>query len=89
VRVPPAAVGGQQVGQRGEQVVIAARAEFKHRDARGRVRHEHVQQPVAAVRRHARELRAVPGDVPDGLAVPGMDVDDLRLHLRSVAVDGD
>ena len=50
VPVPPAVVGRQQVGQGREQVVVAAGAGLDDRDAGRRVRHEHVQQPVAARR---------------------------------------
>jgi len=50
VRVPPALVGREQPGQGGQQIVVAARAQFQHRDAGGGMRHEYVQQPVAAIR---------------------------------------
>ena len=49
-------------------------------EARGGVRHEHVQQPVAPGRRRRREPRAFAGDIPDRLAPAGVDLDDLRLH---------
>src|SRR5262249_29875887 len=48
--------------------------------ARGRVRHEDVKQAVAPAGGGAGELRAFAGDVPDRLAAPGADFDDLRLH---------
>src|SRR5207247_1039186 len=80
VRMPPAVVGGQQVGQGGQQVVVAARAELDQRQARGRVGHEDVQQAVAPTGGGGGELGALAGDVPDRLAAPGADVDDLRLH---------
>src|SRR5439155_1319798 len=80
VRVPPVLVGGQQLGQGGQQVVVAARAELDQRDARGRVRYEDVQQAVAPAGGGAGEVGAFAGDVPDRLAPAGTDVDDLRLH---------
>jgi len=48
VRMLPPVVGGHQVRQHGQQVTVAARAELEHRDARRRMRDEHVQQAVAA-----------------------------------------
>ena len=68
VAVPPAVVGRQQVAERGEQVVVAARTGLDDRDAGGRMRDEHVQQPVAAP---GDEAGAVAGQVEDGLAGAG------------------
>src|SRR5271165_6117190 len=84
VRVPPAIVGGQQAAEGRQEVIVAARAEFDQRDARGRVRHEDVQQAVAALGGGAGERRAFAGDVPDRLPGPGTDFDDLRLHARII-----
>ena len=54
VPVPPAVVGGQQVPQRAQQVVVAARAGLDDRDAGRGVRDEERQQPVAAARPRTR-----------------------------------
>ena len=67
VPVPPPVVGRQQVPERGEQVVVAAGAGLEDRDPGGGVRHEQVQQAVAAVR---DVRRAVAGEVEDDLPAP-------------------
>jgi hypothetical protein len=60
VPVPPAPVAGEEDVELGEQVVVAAGAGLDDRDARRRVRHEHVQQPAGLA---AHELRALVGEV--------------------------
>ena len=64
VPVPPAVVGGEQVAQRREQVVVGARAGLDHRDPGGGVRHEQLQQAVALA---GDEPGAVVGDVEHDL----------------------
>ena len=71
VCVPPAVIGGQQVGQRGQQIVVAAGAELDHGYPGGGMRHEDMQQPVAASSGVGGELLALPGDVVHGLVATG------------------
>jgi hypothetical protein len=75
--VPPAVVGRQQVAQRGQQIVVAAGARLDDRDPRGRVRHEHLEQPVALA---ADELRTVASQVEDRLGPAGSVVALLGPH---------
>jgi hypothetical protein len=79
VLVLPAVVGRQQVVQRGEQVVVGAGTGLEDRDARGGVRHEHVQQPVVLA---LHERGAVPGQVVHHLARAGVDLQQLGPHGR-------
>src|SRR5258708_19286608 len=50
-------------GRRRQHVGVTSRAELDHRDARGRVRGEHVQQSIARPRRGAGELLELRRDV--------------------------
>ncbi len=59
VSMPPPVVGGQEVGQRREQVLVAAGAGLQDRESRGRVGYEQVQQPVAPCRRRTRPQSGV------------------------------
>ena len=68
MRVLPAVVGREQVAQRGEQVVVAARPGLDDGYPGRRVRHEQLQQPVAAP---GHELGTVAGEVADDLVVHG------------------
>ena len=77
VPVPPAVVGGQQVVERREQVVVAAGAGLEDRDARGGVRHEHVQQPVLLA---GDERGALPGQVVHDVAGAGADLERLATQ---------
>ncbi|OKI14744.1 hypothetical protein A6A25_14900 [Saccharothrix sp. CB00851] len=78
VPVPPPPVRGQQFAQRGQQVVVAARAGLQHRQARGRVRHPDVQQPVAV--HVGQEVLARAGEVVDDLGRAGADLDLFAAH---------
>ena len=64
-----------------EQVAVAAGAELDQRDPRRGVRHEDVQQPVAAARRGPGELGALAGDVLHGLAAAGVHLNHLAVHI--------
>src|SRR5258708_29644955 len=50
-------------GRRRQHVGVTSRAELDHRDARGRVRGEHVQQSIARTASGAGELLELRGDV--------------------------
>src|SRR4051794_38677033 len=84
VRVPPPVIRGQQIAERGEQVVVGPAAGLEDRDAGRRMRHEDVQQPVSA--RLACEPAALAADVADNLARSGLDLERLRLHPRHLTV---
>ena len=66
-------VAWQQAVQRGEQVVVRAGPDLDHDQARGRVRHEDRQQPVAAGGDLGDEPRALAGQVDQAAAAPGPD----------------
>jgi hypothetical protein len=76
VAVLPAVVGGEEGVQGGEEVVVAAGARLDDRDARGGMRDEDVEEPVAAGGRLPQELLAVGGQVDDPLRRTGGDVQD-------------
>src|SRR5690348_14628735 len=80
--MPPAVVRGQYLRQGGQQVGVAARPEFHQRQSGGGVRHEHVQQPVAALRRRGGERGAGGRDVVHALAPPGGDADYFAFHAK-------
>lgn len=73
VRVAPAVVGGQQVAEGGEQVLVASGAELKERDPGGGVGDEDMEQTVAAAL--AGEVRTRGRDVLDPLPSPGRHLD--------------
>ena len=77
VPVSPPVVGGQQVGQRGQQVLVAARTGLEDRDAGGRVRHEHVEQSVVAAPHEAGHLVS---QVQDDLVTSRVAGEGLRVH---------
>lgn len=57
VRMGPPGVSGEQPVERGKEIRLRARAQLEHGDARGGVRNEDVEQPVAegpAERPHVR-----------------------------------
>ena len=76
----PPVVGRQQVGEHGHQVAVAARAKLDHRDPGRRMRHEHVQQPVAAFGCLTGEVRALCRDVEHGVAATRVHPESLGLH---------
>ncbi len=77
VPVPVDVVGGQQPVDRVGEVGLAARARLDQRDAGGRVRHEHVQQPVAAAGAEAGRVGGQVGDEGGAAA----DLQLLAVHL--------
>ena len=79
VPVAPPVVRGQQVAQRGEQVGVAPRARLDHREARGRVRHPHGQQPSRAPAA-VEELLDLPVERDDRLVATGANLDHFGLH---------
>ncbi len=79
VAVAPPVVGGQQVAERGQQVVVTAGAGLDHRDPRGGVRHEEAEQPVAFA---GDERRAVAGEVEHRVLPAGPVAADLTAHGR-------
>ena len=66
VAVHPPVVGGQQVAQRRQQVLVGAGVQLEYGDADGGVRREHVEQPVTAA--VGREPTALGGNVRHDLA---------------------
>ena len=70
VPVPPAVVGGQQLPQRGEQIVVAAGARLDERDPGGGMRHEHIEQPVPPGGHLPQKPPALPGEVAHLRAQP-------------------
>src|SRR5215831_6449703 len=82
--MPPPVIGGQQVRKRREQVGVAAGTKLEQRHARRGVRHEDMQQPVAATRSRPGELRALAGDVPHRLPPAGSHPNDLALHSSRI-----
>ena len=68
VPVPPAVVRGEQVRERGEQVVVAARARLDDGDAGRRVGDEQVEQAVTPV---GHDVGAVAGQVEHAVGVAG------------------
>jgi hypothetical protein len=85
VPVLPPVVGGQQVGERVQQILVTAGAELEHRDARRGVRHEHMQQPFAAARRLAGEISALPGYIVYYSLIPGMHLENGGFHPERYA----
>lgn len=83
VRVPPAIVGGQQIAEGGQQIVVTARAEFDDRDTRRRVRDEDVQQSVT---RPVDERRALRREVEDDFRNSGPHIQHRALH-NSILLD--
>jgi hypothetical protein len=77
VAVLPPSVRRKKVFQRGKEVVVGAGACLDDRDARRGVRHEDVQQPVAAF---TDILRRVVGEVEHGSPGAGADGDHLAVH---------
>jgi hypothetical protein len=84
VAVAPPVVRGQQVAQRGEQVGVAPRAGLDHREARGRVRHPHRQQPLPRARRGEEPLD-LPVERDDRLVATGANLDHFGLHGPTLA----
>src|SRR5207245_2708583 len=83
VAVGPSVVGGEQVVQCGEQVRVAPGARLDHGEARRGVGDPYVEQAVAGAR-GAQERGDLAGEVDDGLAAAGPDLDQLAVHGRSV-----
>src|SRR5215510_11326511 len=82
--MPPPVIGGQQVRKRREQVGVAAGTKLEQRHARRGVRHEDMQQAVAATRSRPGELRALAGDVPHRLPPASSHPDYLALHSSRI-----
>lgn len=81
VAMLPPVVRWQQLLQRREQIVVAARAGFDDRDAGGGVWHEHVQQSALALGPDKR--RTVSSDVKDEVAGAGVVHPRIAAHTRS------
>ena len=86
VPVAPPSIGGQQLTQQGEQVGVTACPGLDHREARGGMRHPHVQQPIADAR-FLEERAALRGEVTHLLARPGLDAEFPGVHPKTVAAD--
>ena len=76
--VPPSIVRREQLVQRVQQVLLRATAGLHDRDAGGRVRHEHVRQPVATG--VADEVGYPAGDVGDAVAITRTHLERRGLH---------
>ena len=85
VPVPPAVVRGEQVRERGEQVVVAAGAGLEDREAGGGVRDEEVEQAVAPV---GHDVGAVAGQVEHAVGVAGAVAAGLGVHSPDRATSG-
>src|SRR5262249_56001895 len=83
-RSRPRFTGGQKAGGGGEQVGVAAGTKLEHPHARRGVRHEDMQQPVAAARSRPGELRALAGDVPHRLPPASSHPNYLALHSSRI-----
>jgi hypothetical protein len=79
VPVAPAVVGRQEVAQGGEQVVVGAGPGLDDREPGRRVRHEDVQEPVAAV---GDEVGRVAGQVEHDLLAARAVGAGLTVHGR-------
>src|SRR6266851_3623664 len=77
VAVDVTVVPWQQEAKALEEVLVAARAEFHHHEAGGGMGDRDVDQAIALA---LEERRHVAGDVEDGRAVPGGELDPLALH---------
>ena len=76
----------QQPVERGQQVVVRAGADLDDDEARGRVRHEDRQQPVAAVRTSADERRARAGQVDQSATAPRPDVSSRVVYGKMLRI---
>ena len=80
--VDPAIVAREQPIERLHEVLLRSRPELHDDDPAGRVRHEHVEQPVA---RAGDEALALARQVEQPAAPPGVDRQLERLHSTAVA----
>src|ERR1700759_3445998 len=78
----PAHVTRQQFLERAEQVVVAAGPGLDDREARGRVRHEHVEQPLVPP---AQESFTGRGQIDHGGLAAGGYQDGLTAHTPMIA----
>jgi hypothetical protein len=76
--VAPAIVARQQRVERGNEVVVGARAELDDDHAGRRMWHPHVEQPVPATGGIRQEPLAVACEVEEPAAGPGPDLEELR-----------
>jgi len=83
VLVPPPVVPGEQLVERGEQVVITARARLQDRQPGRRVRDPHVQQTVCGVRL-GQEALGLLGQIVDHRRTARADLDLLGVHALTV-----
>ncbi len=80
VAVAPAVVAGQEPVERLDRVLLGARPELDDHEARGRVRHEHREQPVPALGGIGGEPGAGRGEVGEAAVAPGADLELDRAH---------
>ena len=80
--VPPPIIGGEQVVQRREKVVVATGTGLEDGHAGSGVRDEDMEQPTVDA---LDEASAVGRDVHNCLAISGVDLDRLRTHVRQSA----
>ena len=76
----------QQAIQGGHQVVVGAGPDLDHDEARGRVRDEDRQEPVAAIGCLGDERRACRGQVVQAAAAPGPDRQLARLYGKMLRI---
>ncbi|GAA2813113.1 hypothetical protein GCM10019017_68660 [Streptomyces showdoensis] len=84
VAVLPAVVGGEQVVEGGEEVVVAAGTGLQDGEARGRVGDEEVEEAVGSLRGAGEEVLAVAGEVGDGLRGAGGEAEDRGAEGHGV-----
>ena len=73
-------IARQQAVERGQQVLVRAGAHLDHDEARGRMRDEDRQEPVATGGRVAREPGAIGGQVDEPAAATGPNRELLRVY---------
>jgi hypothetical protein len=81
VMAPPAALGGQHIVDRPQEIVVAPCAGFDDSEACGRVRDEDRDEAVPTI---GAEAGHQIGDVDDDGQITRLDLEELGLHDRIV-----
>ena len=80
VPVPPAVVAREELLERGQQVLVRARAELHDHHAGRGVRHEDGEEPIGVAGDVRQERAALIRNVGDRRATPGLDGQLAALH---------